>query len=186
MISRFPSQGFSSFISFYACARQQSKHGCRTFSAYRPRCAKHHPLNAQSQHAQKHKTRAKVSFLFQCPMCHSKGASLQRVFHTSTSLSAGTKNPYNVIGVAKDASPAEIKKSYFAVCPHFPRVRMSSSVSGNSLHASIIQTQTLTKMHKPSLWRYRRLMTYVLDLQISLSIRLVFLDTKRRQKASCI
>ncbi|KAF9229582.1 hypothetical protein BS17DRAFT_688229 [Gyrodon lividus] len=90
MISRFPSRGLSSFISFYACARQQTKPARRTFSAY-------HPLNAQSHHTQKHKTRAK------------------RVFHTSASLSAGTKNPYEVLGVSKDASAAEIKKIYFAL-----------------------------------------------------------------------
>ncbi|KAF8446196.1 DnaJ protein, partial [Boletus edulis BED1] len=36
-------------------------------------------------------------------------------FHTSASRSAGVKNPYEVLGANKDASAAEIKKTYFAL-----------------------------------------------------------------------
>ncbi|KAF9243868.1 hypothetical protein BU15DRAFT_86300 [Melanogaster broomeanus] len=100
MISRFPS-GLSSFISFYACATQQTKRGYGTFSAYRSRCTNGHPQGLI------------FNFIFLTRQCD--GASLQRVFHTSASLSAGTKNPYEVLGVSKDASAAEIKKTYFAL-----------------------------------------------------------------------
>ncbi|KAI9572726.1 hypothetical protein HD554DRAFT_2285000, partial [Boletus coccyginus] len=94
MIPRFPSQSVSSFISFYACARQQTK---RPFPSYRIGSPHVHPLIPRTQHGQRHKPRTK------------------RVFHTSAALSAGVKNPYEVLGVGKDASVAEIKKTYFAL-----------------------------------------------------------------------
>ncbi|KIJ68671.1 hypothetical protein HYDPIDRAFT_106908 [Hydnomerulius pinastri MD-312] len=97
MISRFPPQGLSSFISFYACARQQTKPSYRTFSVYRAGRIYDRSLSARTQHALRHRCKAK------------------RVFHSSALLSASAKNPYQVLGVAKDASAAEIKKTYFAL-----------------------------------------------------------------------
>lgn len=39
----------------------------------------------------------------------------KRMLHASAPLSAGSKDPYQVLGVKKDASAAEIKKVYFSV-----------------------------------------------------------------------
>ncbi|PIL29638.1 hypothetical protein GSI_08275 [Ganoderma sinense ZZ0214-1] len=42
-------------------------------------------------------------------------AGPSRAFHASTP-SLAPKDPYKVLGVKKDATPAEVKKTYFAVC----------------------------------------------------------------------
>ncbi|KAF8559338.1 hypothetical protein OG21DRAFT_1561684 [Imleria badia] len=94
MVPRFSSQRISSFISFYACARQHSYRSISSFTARSPHV---HPLITPGQHLQRHKPRTK------------------RVFHTSAALLAGVKSPYEVLSVSKDASAAEIKKTYFAL-----------------------------------------------------------------------
>ncbi|KAG2077022.1 hypothetical protein BDR04DRAFT_1089310 [Suillus decipiens] len=83
MIPYFRSLGTSSFISFYGCARQQTRPNTRTFSTYR--------RDGHSARGQK------------------------RAFHASKLLAAPPKDPYQVLGVKKDASPAEIKKTYFSL-----------------------------------------------------------------------
>jgi molecular chaperone DnaJ len=39
----------------------------------------------------------------------------QRSIHASTPLRAAEKDPYKVLGVERDATPAQIKKTYFQV-----------------------------------------------------------------------
>ncbi|KAI6045067.1 DnaJ protein [Pisolithus marmoratus] len=94
MIVRFTSQGFSSFVSFYACARQQLTRSYRNHPGTCPRLP---PLNTPIHRVSRSK-------------CKSK-----RGFHTSAPLSAAAKNPYEVLGVSKDASSADIKKAYFSL-----------------------------------------------------------------------
>jgi molecular chaperone DnaJ len=40
---------------------------------------------------------------------------MQRLFHASARAAAAAKDPYQVLGVAKDAAAADIKKVYFSV-----------------------------------------------------------------------
>lgn len=59
MIARFTSQGFSSFVSFYTCARKQFAH---TYRTYPGACSHLHPLSAPTHRVHKHKCKSKVQF----------------------------------------------------------------------------------------------------------------------------
>ena len=58
---------------------------------------------------------SKVLQSFPRSICYNVLIVSQRELHASASLSAPVSNPYQVLGVSKDASAAEIKKVYFSV-----------------------------------------------------------------------
>ncbi|KIK05572.1 hypothetical protein K443DRAFT_675129 [Laccaria amethystina LaAM-08-1] len=94
MPSRLPAQGFSSFIAFYSCSRQQARH----FSIFRFHCSR--TQTSGRSHV----------------IGHTKRDSNKRGLHATAPLAAaGPKNPYDVLGVKANATAAEIKKSYFAL-----------------------------------------------------------------------
>jgi len=75
-------------------------------------------------------------------------------------LSAAPKDPYQVLGVKKDATPAEIKKVYFSVrmcILPFPFVLFMSE----SLLVNIIPIQTRTKALRKNSWRFNMPMMLV-------------------------
>ncbi|KAJ7770794.1 DnaJ protein [Mycena maculata] len=91
---RLPSsQGFSSFLAFYSCARLQGAQRARQFSICRPQC---------------------LHNISHSPIRFAKGFGQSRVIHASAPLRA-QKDPYEVLGVKRDATPSEIKKVYFSL-----------------------------------------------------------------------
>ncbi|KAJ7456647.1 DnaJ protein [Mycena latifolia] len=92
MHPRLPSKGFSSFLAFYSCSRLQGSQATRTFSIYRPQC-----LHNKISHSRL-----------------GKSIGHKRAIHASAPLRA-QKDPYKVLGVERDATPAQIKKVYFSL-----------------------------------------------------------------------
>ncbi|KAJ7462731.1 DnaJ protein [Mycena galericulata] len=94
MSPRLPSKGFSSFLAFYSCASRHGIQGTRSFSVYRSQC-----LYNKIPHSR---------------VPSPKGFVPKRAIHASASLRA-QKDPYQVLGVERDATPAQIKKVYFSL-----------------------------------------------------------------------
>ncbi|PPQ90407.1 hypothetical protein CVT25_014925 [Psilocybe cyanescens] len=92
MPPRLSSSGFSTFIAFNTCARQTLGIQSRNLSVYRSSCLRLKPLSPSP-----------------------KRISDQRRIHPTRPCLAAAKNPYDVLGVKPDATPAEIKKTYFAL-----------------------------------------------------------------------
>ncbi|KAF9036501.1 DnaJ protein [Hymenopellis radicata] len=91
---RLPTRRFS-FIAFYSCSRPSAFSPIRSFSVYRSPC----PNNIlRTPH----------------PWLSSKRPSDRRTLHATAPLGA-SKDPYKTLGVAKDASQADVKKAYFAL-----------------------------------------------------------------------
>ncbi|KAF9270514.1 DnaJ protein [Marasmius fiardii PR-910] len=93
MHPRLPSSGFSSFLAFYSCATPKS----RSFSVYRPRC-----LHNGTHYLSKRSTTC------------AKRIPNKRHIH-ATAARGAQKDPYEVLGVKRDATAAEIKKTYFGL-----------------------------------------------------------------------
>ncbi|KAJ7275381.1 DnaJ protein [Mycena haematopus] len=89
MHPRLSSKGFSSFLAFYSCSRVQGAQASRSFSLHRPQCI--------------HNKISRVS---------TKGVGQRRTLHASAPLRS-QKDPYQVLGVERDATPTQIKKVYF-------------------------------------------------------------------------
>ncbi|KAK7058311.1 mdj1 protein precursor [Paramarasmius palmivorus] len=96
MPPRLPSAGFSSFIAFYSCSTSKSTLSSRPLHLVQSRCL--------------HNTTSSLARRLTCP----KRLSFKRHFHATPATSA-PKDPYDVLGVKRDASAADIKKTYFSL-----------------------------------------------------------------------
>ncbi|KAI0702445.1 hypothetical protein BC835DRAFT_1404291 [Cytidiella melzeri] len=94
MHSRLATQRVYSFISFYACSHPPTVKGARTL------------VTCLHAGGRQRKQDASMSLEYI--------RSSRRNFHASVPQSA-PKDPYQVLGVKKDATAAEIKKTYFAL-----------------------------------------------------------------------
>ncbi|KAL4264281.1 hypothetical protein AB1N83_004768 [Pleurotus pulmonarius] len=94
MLPRVPPQGFS-YLAFNSCLRSRPTNSLRFFSHW-PRCTQH------EEGTRRHKI----------PLVRRIGD--KRALHSTSPLGAA-KDPYQVLGVKKDASQAEIKKTYFSL-----------------------------------------------------------------------
>ncbi|KDR84822.1 hypothetical protein GALMADRAFT_233231 [Galerina marginata CBS 339.88] len=92
MPPRLPTKSISTFIAFNSCARQTLGIQSRTLSHYRST-----GLRLKSRAAP------------------TKRFSDKRQIHLTRPCLAAQKNPYDVLGVKPDATPAEIKKTYFGL-----------------------------------------------------------------------
>ncbi|EGO30979.1 hypothetical protein SERLADRAFT_455437 [Serpula lacrymans var. lacrymans S7.9] len=94
MITRLQPQGLHTFLTSYACGKQQIR-AIRAFATYRNRCSHLHSAKC-------------------FPAIRAHNAREKHAFHTSAPLCV-VQDPYKVLGVSKDAPSAEIKKTYFAL-----------------------------------------------------------------------
>ncbi|KAG7099509.1 hypothetical protein E1B28_001355 [Marasmius oreades] len=94
MYPRLSSSGAASLLAFYTCSAPKSTLSSRSFSIYRHTGS--HSLGKRSPAS--------------CP----KRIPNKRHIHATPAREA-PKDPYNTLGVKKDASAAEIKKTYFGL-----------------------------------------------------------------------
>ncbi|KAF8898410.1 hypothetical protein BD779DRAFT_1483756 [Infundibulicybe gibba] len=93
MPPRLPTQGVS-FIAFYSCSRPKTGSTSRAFSLYRSQCLRDRIICSSTQNYAKRDDK--------------------RSLHVTSPLAA-PKDPYKILGVKPDATPAEIKKVYFSL-----------------------------------------------------------------------
>ena len=89
-----------------------------------------------------------------------------------------------MLGLSKDASPAEIKKTYFSVCLSRLASRTPCSLRASSLPGNTIPIRILTRVHKTNLSRSNKRTTYdaphrLVHSQFSISLQILKDDKKR-------
>ncbi|KAF8350207.1 DnaJ protein [Amanita rubescens] len=83
------SHRFSSFLTFYFCSPHSLRPSTRAYTTCRSKCLNPSPRPCR--------------------------IGDKRALHATAPLGASHKDPYQVLGLKKDASPAEIKKTYFSL-----------------------------------------------------------------------
>ncbi|KAI0050720.1 DnaJ protein [Auriscalpium vulgare] len=109
MHARISPQGIHSFISFYSCTHPSTK----SFPRTRTLCLQGRAALASSRN---HIPKVRPAKHPYAPLIEL--SVFQRHFHASRPALA-PKDPYQVLGVKKDATPAEIKKIYFSLARKF-------------------------------------------------------------------
>lgn len=149
MNSRLASQRVYSFISHNSCSHLPTVKGTRslvTCLQANHRRRKERPIgkfNPSSTTA--------VSHLMPTVITYSLYNNNQRNFHASTANLA-PKDPYEVLGVKKDATAADIKKTYFSVrsLSHPPMTMYEQSALLPSWPVNTTPIRTQTKVQRRS------------------------------------